>query len=212
MKKMKAVIFDFGGVLIDWNPYYLYRKVFTNDTEIARLLQEIHFDEWNRYFDQGYPWALGIAEMCRLYPARADMIHLFDERWLETLGTTFKANIALVEAIKNSGTPVYGLSNWSAAKFSLVRPRYEFFDLFADMVISGEVKIAKPDPRIYKLLLERNSLRAGECIYIDDTEDNFHVASQLGLQAIHYQSSGQLHQELQTHGVLKNPINIKASL
>jgi 2-haloacid dehalogenase len=202
MTDIKAVIFDYGGVLIDWNPYYLYRKVLTNDTEIARLLQEIHFSEWNYSFDQGYPMALGIAEMCRKYPEHAEMIRLIDEHWLETLGATFDANIALIKEVKASGRPVYGLSNWSSEKFSLVRPCYPFFELFDDMVISGEVKIAKPDPRIFRLLLERNGLNAAECIYIDDSEDNYRAASQVGLQAIHYQSSGQLRRELQSRGVL----------
>jgi 2-haloacid dehalogenase len=202
MTDIKAVIFDYGGVLIDWNPYYLYRKVFTNDTEVARFLQEIHFNEWNYSFDQGYPMALGLTEMCRLYPEHAEMIRLFDERWLETLGMTFDANIALVREVKERGYAVYGLSNWSAEKFSLVRPRYPFFELFDDMVISGEVKIAKPDPRIFRLLLERNGLTAAECLYIDDSEDNYRAASQVGLQAIHYQSSGQLRRELQSRGVL----------
>jgi 2-haloacid dehalogenase len=202
MTDIKAVIFDYGGVLIDWNPYYLYRKVLTNDTEVARLLQEIHFNEWNYSFDQGYPLALGIAEMCRLYPEHADMIRLYDERWMETIGLTFDANIALLKEIKASGMPVYGLSNWSMDKFKLVRPRYPFFELFDDMVISGEVKMAKPDPRIYRLLLERNGLTATECLYIDDSEDNYRAACQVGLQAIHYQSSGQLRRELQNRGVL----------
>jgi haloacid dehalogenase superfamily, subfamily IA, variant 3 with third motif having DD or ED/haloacid dehalogenase superfamily, subfamily IA, variant 1 with third motif having Dx(3-4)D or Dx(3-4)E len=202
MTDIKAVIFDYGGVLIDWNPYYLYRKVFTNDTEVARFLQEIHFNEWNYSFDQGYPMELGLSEMCRKYPERAEMIRLLDERWLETIGTTFDATIALVKEVKERGYAVYGLSNWSAEKFKLVRPRYPFFDLFDDMVISGEVKMAKPDPRIFRLLVERNGKTPQECIYIDDSEDNYRAASQVGLQAIHYQSSGQLRQELQKRGVL----------
>lgn len=202
MEKIKAVIFDFGGVLIDWNPYYLYRKVLTSDTEIARFLQEIHFSEWNYSFDQGYPVALGINEMCRQFPQYADLIRQYDERWLETIGEIFSANIDLVKMVKAAGTPVYGLSNWSSEKFNLVHPRYEFFNLFNDIVISGMVKIAKPDPRIYTLLLDRNALEAKECIYIDDSAENYHAARQVGLQAIQYRSSQQLRRELQSYGVL----------
>jgi 2-haloacid dehalogenase len=202
MDKIKSVIFDFGGVLIDWNPYHLYRKVLPNDTEIERLLQDIHFREWNYSFDQGYPLARGISEMCRQYPEHADLIHLYDERWLETLGSTFDANIALVEAVKAAGTHVYGLSNWSDEKFSLARPRFKFFDLFEDIVVSGTVKIAKPDPRIYLLLLQRNHLKAEECIYVDDSEDNIRTGRQLGLHCIHYQSNQILCQELKAYGML----------
>jgi 2-haloacid dehalogenase len=202
MANIKAVIFDFGGVLIDWNPYYLYRKVYTSDTDIARLLQEIHFNEWNYSFDQGYPMTLGINEMCRLFPEHAESIRLYNDRWSETLGTTFDANIALVKSIKARGLPVYGISNWSTEKFSQVRPLYEFFNLFDDMVISGEVKIAKPDPRIYTLLLKRNHLNPAQCLYIDDSEDNCRGARQVGLQVVRYQSSNQLSQELHSGGVL----------
>ena len=200
MEKIKAVIFDFGGVLIDWNPYYLYRKVMTNDTEIERFLQEIHFNEWNYSFDQGYPIALGVKEMCRLYPQRADLIRIYDERWMETLGTTFDANIDLVKKVKAAGTPIYGLTNWSNEKFELVRAMFPFFNLFADIAVSGLEKIAKPDPRIYQNLLNRNHLQANDCLYIDDSEVNIRGGRALGLQTVLYQSSQQLRQELAAHG------------
>ena len=202
MENIKAVIFDFGGVLIDWNPYYLYRKVLPNDNEIAGFLQETGILDWNYTFDQGYPFSLGIAELSRRFPQRAELIRMFDERWLETLGTTFDATIELVKAVKAHGIPVYGLTNWSSEKFEQVRPQFEFMDLFKDIVVSGNVKIAKPDTRIYTLLLERNGLSAADCLYIDDSKENIRAARQVGLQSIEYQSSQKLREEMTKHGVL----------
>ena len=127
---------------------------------------------------------------------------MFDERWLETLGTTFDATIELVKAVKAHGIPVYGLTNWSSEKFEQVRPQFEFMDLFEDIVVSGDVKIAKPDMRIYTLLLERNGLSAADCLYIDDSKENVRAARQVGLHAVIYQSSVQIRQELVVHGLL----------
>ena len=203
MAKINNVIFDFGGVLIEWNPYLLYRKVLPNDTEIERFIQEVHLKEWNISFDQGYPFELGIAEMCRRYPDRSDLIRMFDERWNEMLGVTIDANIQMIKELKTLGIPVYGLSNWSAVKFAETRKRYPFFDLFDDRVISGEVKISKPDPRIFNLLLERNHLNPAECIFIDDSEENCRAAHRLGMTTVLYQSSRQVRQELTGHNLLQ---------
>jgi 2-haloacid dehalogenase len=202
MKKIKSVIFDFGGVLIDWNPYYLLRKLMTNDTDIARFMQEINFKQWNYELDMGYPFDKGIADIAVKFPQYSDLIRVYDERWLETIGVTFNETIDLVRQVKDAGYRVFGLSNWSERKFSEVRPRYEFFNLFEDMVISGEVKLAKPDPRIYQVLLERNGLNANECLYIDDSEDNIRGGRQVGLNTIQYQSSPLLKEELQAYGIL----------
>jgi 2-haloacid dehalogenase len=203
MSKINNVIFDFGGVLIEWNPYLLYRKVLPNDTEIERFLQEIHLSEWNYSFDQGYPFELGIAELCRRYPDRSDLIRMFDERWTEMLGVTIDANIEMIKELKAGGVPVYGLSNWSAVKFEQTRRMHPFFDLFDDRVISGEVKIAKPDPRIYKMLLDRNHLLPEECLFIDDSEENCRAARQLGINTVLYQSSKQVRRELTDRGLLQ---------
>lgn len=203
MTEIKNVIFDFGGVLIEWNPYLLFRKVLPNDTEIERFLQEVHFFEWNYSFDQGYPFEMGIAEMCSRYPDRADLLHILQERWLETLGVTFDANIEMIKELKGRGVPVYGLSNWGEETFAMTCQKYPFFDLFDDRVISGEVKIAKPDPRIFKLLIERNHLNPAECMYIDDSEDNCRAAHSLGINAVLYQNSKQVRQELVNQGLLQ---------
>ncbi len=202
MNKINSVIFDYGGVLIDWNPYYLFRKLMVNDTEIANFLQEIDFKYWNYEFDKGYPFERGIAELALKYPHRAELLKTFDERWIETIGALFDETIDLLKEVKAKGYRVYGLSNWSREKFRLVRPQFEFFNLFDDMVISGEVKAAKPDLRIYQALLERNHLQAEECLYIDDAEDNIRAGRQVGINTIQYQSSRLLRDALQAYKIL----------
>lgn len=196
MTDYKAVIFDYGGVLLDWNPYHLLRKIMPNDTEIERFLQEISFKEWNYECDKGLSFSESTEELCRKFPHRADLLRIYNERWTETIGCVFEANVATLKALVDRGVPVYGLSNWSAEKFALVEPQHEFFTWFKDMAISGREKIAKPDARIYRLLLERNHLNAAECIYIDDSEVNVRAGRGVGLKCIQYGSSQQLTGEL----------------
>lgn len=202
MTDEKAVIFDFGGVLIDWNPYYLLRKVMVNDTEIEGFLQEIGFKAWNYECDKGLPFDASVEELCLKFPHRAELLRTYNERWLETLGRVFEKNVETLKTLKDQGVPLYGLSNWSAEKFALVEPRYEFFNWFIDKAISGRERTAKPDPQLARILLERNHLVPAECVYIDDSEDNIRMGQNLGLNVILYQSSQQLRTALASHGFL----------
>ncbi len=192
----KSVIFDFGGVLLDWSPYYLLRKVQTNDTEIAAFLQEIDFWTWNLECDKGLPISDSIEDMCRKFPQRAELLRIYNERWLETLGRVFETNVELLKTLASQGVPLYGLSNWSPDKFAIVEITYDFFAVFKDMAISGREKTAKPDPTLCRILLQRNSLDPSECVYIDDSEDNVRMGRQLGLNCIQFRSSAQLREEL----------------
>jgi 2-haloacid dehalogenase len=196
MTDTKAVIFDFGGVLIDWNPFYLLRKVMVNDTEIEGFLQEIGFKAWNYECDKGLSINESVEDMCRKFPHRAELLHTYNERWLETLGRVFEKNVETLKTLKDHGVPIYGLSNWSADKFAIVEKRYEFFNWFIDKAISGREKTAKPDPQLARILLERNHLVPADCVYIDDSEDNIRMGRQLGLNCVLYRSSAQLREEL----------------
>jgi 2-haloacid dehalogenase len=202
MTDTKAVIFDFGGVLIDWNPYYLLRKVMVNDTEIEGFLQEIGFKAWNYECDKGLLISESVEDMYRKFPHRAELLRTYNERWLETLGRVFEKNVETLKTLKDHGVPVYGLSNWSADKFAIVEQRYDFFNWFIDKAISGREKTAKPDPQLARILLERNNLVPAECVYIDDSEDNIRMGQNLGLNVILYQSSQQLRTALASHGFL----------
>jgi 2-haloacid dehalogenase len=191
-----AIVFDFGNVLVDWNPHYLYRKLLDGDQAIDQFLGEIDFFQWNLQHDAGRPFDESIAEMCALYPQYCDLIRAYDLRYEESISGPIWPTVEVLRSLKDAGYPLYALSNWPADKFDLVRPKYEFFSWFDDIVISGKVRIAKPDRRIFELLLQRIGRPPGECLFIDDSPKNIAAAQQLGFQTIHFHSAEQLKQDL----------------
>jgi 2-haloacid dehalogenase len=198
----QAIVFDFGGVLIDWDPRYLYRKFFDGHTAaMERFLGDIDFMAWNLKQDQGRPFADGVAELSAQFPHYAQLIQAYDQRWEESIGGPIQSTVDILRALKEAGYPLYGLSNWSAEKFHLFRPKYPFFSWFDDILVSGEVKRVKPDPEIFTLFLDRIRRTARECVYIDDSAANVATANRLGFTAIHFVSPGQLAADLQHLGL-----------
>jgi 2-haloacid dehalogenase len=192
-----AIVFDFGGVLMDWNPRYLYRKLFHNDEQaMERFLAEIGFFEWNHLQDAGRPFSEAVAELCARHPQHCDLIRAYDERYEESLGGPIAESVEILRRLRASEISLYGLTNWPAEKFRLVRARYDFFSWFDAIVVSGEVCAAKPDPRIFQVLLARVGRPAEECLLIDDSPGNIAVARSLGFQTIQFHSPAQLEQAL----------------
>ena len=192
-----AIVFDFGGVLINWDPRNLYRKIFHGDEEaMERFLEEIHFFEWNAHQDAGRPFSEAVAEHCERYPQYYDLIKAYDMRYEESLSGPIWENVQIVQSLKQAGYSVYGLSNWPEEKYRIVRPKYEFFTWFDDVIISGEVGMAKPDPRIFSLLVERIGRNPSDCLLVDDSKENIRLASEMGFQVILYQSNEQLKEQL----------------
>ncbi|MCX6055220.1 MAG: HAD family phosphatase [Chloroflexi bacterium] len=200
-ESLLAVIFDFGGVLVDWSPYNLYRGILKTDEEINAFLEEIDFKNWNPRFDKGYPFSIGIEEICIQFPHRAELIRLFNDRWEEAMGGLLTGTIDVLRKIKEAGYPVYGLSNWSEEKFNLVKGQMEFLSLLDDFLISGEVHEIKPEPRIFNILLERIHRSSGGCIFVDDSPDNIRTANDLGFRTILFHSPRQLLEELDGMGI-----------
>jgi 2-haloacid dehalogenase len=201
-----AIIFDFGGVLLDWNPRYLYRKLFPNDEQgMERFLAEIGFDEWNHLQDAGRPFSVAVAELCSRHPQYCDLIRAYDERYPESIQGAIPGTVDILRSLRRLGFPLFGLSNWPAEKFCLVRPGYEFLGWFQGIVISGEVGFAKPDPRIFQVLLVQVGRPAGECLLIDDSPANIAAAQALGFQTIHFHTPPQLAGELARRGLLPGP-------
>ena len=191
-----VLIFDFGGVLADWNPYYLYRKVIKDDAQIKAFLEEINFKYWNLRFDGGYPFAEGIEEMCTEHPQRTELIRRFHTHWVDSLGELLTDTVEVVRRLHDAGYSLYGLSNWSTETFNQIKDRFVFLDYLEDYVLSGQVKIVKPSPEIFNILLERIGRPAAECLFIDDSPVNIKAAQDLGLQTILFQSADQLGAEL----------------
>jgi 2-haloacid dehalogenase len=198
-----SIVFDVGGVLLDWNPRYLYRRLFRGDEQsMEQFLEEVDFFGWNWHQDAGRPFDIAVAEACQKHPQYCELIRAYDKRYLETIKGQIDGTVEILYQLKLADYPLYGLSNWAAEKYRLVRPRYAFFDCFEAIVVSGEVQMAKPDPRIFDLLLEQTGREARECLLIDDSEINIAAASEMGFQTIAFRSPEQLKSALQAIGIL----------
>ena len=195
-KNVKAVIFDFGGVLVDWSPHNLYRHYFEQPHEIDHFLKEINFAEWNAQQDKGRPFAQAVAELSKKFPHRKNLIAAYHENWKDSIVGSIAGTVDILRKLKEIGYPLYGLSTWSAETFPLVRERFPFFDLFDDIVLSGEVKMIKPDPQIFQFMLDKFNLKAQACLFIDDSLTNIKVAEEIGFATIYFQSPAQLETEL----------------
>lgn len=193
---IRNIVFDFGGVLVDWNPRYLYDPYF-GDAERSRwFIDNICTGEWNATLDGGKPFDVGVEELTALHPEWADAIAAYRDRWIEMIGGEVPHTAALVRRLKSAGYGVYGLTNWSAETFPMVRARYGIFDELQGIVVSGEEHLLKPDPRIYRVLLSRYGLEAGESLFLDDNEANVEGARAVGMASECFVSAEQAEQVL----------------
>ena len=197
------MVFDFGGVLVDWSPHYLYRKLLNgDDAAIDRFLSEVGFSTWNVQQDKGRPFKEAVVVLSAEFPHYAHLINAYDERYAESIRGPIQGTVNILRLLKAAGYPLYGLSNWSTEKFNLVRSDYEFFSWFDDILISGAVRLVKPDPAIFALFLRQIKRTAADCVYIDDSLANIAAAEHLGFTTIHFISPTQLAVELDRLGVL----------
>ncbi len=201
--KIKVVIFDFGGVLVDWSPHNLYRRYFEQPHDIDRFLAEINFAEWNAQQDKGHPFAQAVAEHSNKFPQHAELIKAYHERWEDSIVGAIDGTVNILRQVKQRGYLVYGLSNWSAETFPLVKDRFKFFELFDDIVLSGDVKMIKPEPEIFHLLLKKIGRPAQDCLFIDDSLANIKVANEIGFKTIHFKSPEQLEDDLKQLEILQ---------
>ncbi len=195
---IKNIIFDFGGVLLDWNPRYLYKSYFNNDEEMEHFLADICNGEWNIKQDAGRPFAEAVKELQAKFPEYAEAIQMYDDDWEKMLKCELPGSIDLLKELKSMGYGIYGLTNWSAEKIGYAFANYSFFSLFDGIVVSGVEKVVKPDRKIYEILLERYSLKPGECVFIDDNQDNVDMAKVLGINAIRFDNIGNVKEHLET--------------
>lgn len=203
MSQKQAIVFDLGGVLIDWNPRHLYRKLFENDEAgMEKFLAEVCNSDWNVQQDKGRPFADAVAELSARHPAQEPMIRAFFDRWPEMVSGAIEGTVEILYELKAARHPLYALSNWSAETYPHARKRFDFFEHFDHIVISGEIRMIKPDREIFDHLLAQTARRAEECIFIDDSAVNIHAARALGFDAIHFASPAQLRDELGVRGIL----------
>lgn len=201
MTQLKNIVFDFGGVLIDWNPVYLYANVFADKKEMDFFLENVCRYDWNLLQDAGRPLAVATAEKQAEFPEYHDQIAMYYGRWIEMLGGTFDENVRLIKPLKTKYN-VYGLTNWSAETIPLAMERYGFFAELDGIVVSGEEKTVKPHPELYRILMERYGIRPEESLFIDDSAANIQTARMLGFQTIHFTPDVNLEETLKEMNVL----------
>jgi 2-haloacid dehalogenase len=200
---IEAVVFDLGGVVIDWNPRYLYRRLFRgDDAAMERFLAEVVTPEWNLQQDAGRPWAEAIELLAREHPDQQKLIRAYHERWPETLGGSIDESVAVLAELRDRPVRLFALTNWSAETFPTALERYEFLAWFEAIVVSGEVGLVKPDPGIFRHLIERNRLEPGSTVFVDDSPANVEAARAQGLVGLLFESPIQLRRDLVALGVL----------
>jgi len=181
---IKNVIFDFGNVLVAWEPRHLYRKYFKTEAEVDYFLRNICTEEWNTDLDRGEPFEKLIQERIAKFPEFEEPIRFFKDRWEEMIYCAKDETVEFIFELKAGGYRLYGLSNWSAETFPIALKKYQFFELFDGIVISGQEGVVKPNAEIYRILLGRYGLKACESVFIDDKEINVKAGEALGIKGI----------------------------
>jgi 2-haloacid dehalogenase len=191
------VVFDLGGVLIDWDPRHLYRKLFVGDeTAMEQFLATICTHEWNRCQDAGRSFDEGAGLLKAQHPDKAELIDAYGARFDEMMAGPIAGAVEILAGLRERGTPLYGLTNFSAETYPHAVARFGFLGWFRGILVSGEVGTIKPDPRIYELLLERFAIDPHRAVYIDDVAANAEAARPFGIHGIHFSTPDALREEL----------------
>ncbi|WP_312305789.1 HAD family phosphatase [Chryseobacterium sp.] len=200
--KIKNIIFDFGGVLMDWNPRYFFKTYFNDDEKMEYFLENIAQDEWNIEQDRGRSLSEGTEIQVKKFPDWEKEIRAYYDNWTVMLKSDIPQNVDVLRKLKNTDYQLFGLTNWSAETFPYALENYDFFQIFnGKIVVSGTEKLIKPDPAIWHILLERYNIQAGESVFIDDNPKNIEMAQSLGFATIHVTPDTNLEQELAGLGV-----------
>jgi 2-haloacid dehalogenase len=207
MTSPTTLVFDIGNVLLDWDPRYLFRKLFDDPQRMEWFLSEVCHHEWNLEQDRGRLFDEAVAERTALYPELAAEIRAYDERWPETLRGAIQGSVDILHAIRVAGVPNYAITNFSGEKFLVAREMFPFLNGFDGIVVSADERLVKPDPAIYRVLLDRYSLAAQDCLFIDDSPRNIDGARAVGMHAVHFTSPEQLARDLERFGF---PVGVNA--
>lgn len=203
MTEVKNIIFDLGGVLVDWNPNYLFSKVIHDPKERYYFLDKVCPMDWNENQDAGYPLAQATADRIALFPEYEEWIKMYYGRWEEMLGGAITGTVTLLEKlVHHPSYKVVALTNWSAETFPVALERFEFLQWFEGILVSGEEKTRKPFPEIYTLCMQRFNLDPNASLFIDDNVHNIRAANALGIHCIHFQSPEQLAMALNDKNIL----------
>ncbi|MDA8644778.1 HAD family phosphatase [Flavobacteriaceae bacterium] len=201
--EIKNIIFDLGGVLVDWNPDYVFLNEFGgNRKTMQTFYDEVCTFDWNENQDAGYPLAQATEERVALFPEYEALIRMYYGRWEEMLGGPIEGTVALLKKlVHHPDFGVWALTNWSAETFPIALQRFDFLHWFEGIVVSGTEKTRKPFPEIYQTTLQRFNLEATSSLFIDDNARNIKAAAALGIQTIHFKNPDQLKADLISKGI-----------
>lgn len=203
IRRPTTVVFDLGGVLVDWNPRYLYRSLFDGDeAAMERFLAEVCTPAWNDEQDRGRPWADACALLTRDHPDKRALIEAWPSRFDETMAGAIDGTVEILGELRDRGVPLYALSNWSAETFPRAQARFPWLQWFRGTVISGALKIAKPDAAIFHHLLDTYQLRAEDTVFVDDAPRNIEAAAAIGMHAVRFTDPAALRAALVGLGLL----------
>lgn len=198
-----TVVFDLGGVLVEWDPRLLYRRLLADDDAVEAFLVEIGFDAWNHSMDAGEStWAEAVERHSALHPDRSELIAAYPARYLETLGDHIDGAVELLRELQAAGVRLLALTNWSSETFALARPHLTFLDAFEGILVSGDERVAKPDPAVFELLVRRYHLEPARTVFIDDRQVNVDAAAAAGLRPVLFTDPATLRRDLTRLGLL----------
>ena len=200
---IKAIIFDLGGVLIDWNPDYVFDTIFTDPVQKKHFYENICTPDWNEEQDAGRPIRVATEELVQKHPEWKSQIEAYYGRWEEMLGGPIQETVDIFRELKDSGRyKFYALTNWSAELFPIALQKYDFLHWFDGRLVSGEEKMRKPFPEFYKLLLDRFNIKKEEAIFIDDNLRNAESAEKFGIETIRFTTAAELRKQLKEKEIL----------
>lgn len=198
-----TIIWDLGGVLVDWDPRYLYKKVFRSEAAVEYFLSAICTSDWNEEQDAGRSFEEATAVLSSQFPEYKTEISMYYGRWVEMLAGPIHENVEILRKMKESGKlRLYALTNWSAQSFPVALERFEFLQWFDGILVSGQEKLKKPDPAIYNLMLERYNILRSSALFIDDNLRNVKAARSLNISSIHFENPMQLYSQLVQFGLI----------
>ncbi len=200
---INTVIFDLGGVLIDWNPRYVYRTIFKTEEEIDWFFENVATHDWNENQDAGYPLAKATEELVAQHPEWEPQIKAYYGRWEEMLAGPIHETVEILKELKQiPALKTYALTNWSAETFHIALDRYDFLHWFDGRLVSGEEKTRKPFPEFYQKLIDKFSIDPSKTVFIDDNIRNLKGAEAFGIKGIQYHDPVRLRTELKQLGLL----------
>jgi 2-haloacid dehalogenase len=201
--RRSVAIFDLGGVLVEWDPRFLYRKLFDGDDgAMEHFLANVCTTQWNERQDAGRSFDEATQELLPHHADKIELIEAFGKRFDEMVPGAIDGSVEVLAELKSHGVPLYAITNWSAETFPPLRKRFEFLSWFQAIVVSGDEGMMKPDPRIFRVLFERHAVVPSSAVFIDDVADNAAAAEALGVHGIHFRSPDQLRRELVSVGIL----------